>query len=284
MIVRYQKSPPFDIEIAILKRVFGNAGNKISQKAAKALAAGRKSATWWANLEAQVDAIYGVLDKFWPKYAQAIINRNYIDEGNRIDRFMRKAGILKSLDRGDIHSSVVNLLIRDSVADMHNAIQGGMDSVHRLFRRTQQTVMQDSFISQSIAQEITAGGARRQASSAIEEKLRNNILDGQVFEVNGRQYDPAYYSELVARTRTREAQSLAIKNAMAEHGQDLVQFSSHEGGDDEECLAMGGNTDNIYSLMAGTKLPPWHPNCKHVTIPFIPDPGEEYTVSKQDAA
>lgn len=118
--------------------------------------------------------------------------------------------------------------------------------------------------------EEVAGGiigldTRRQVSAGLHRRLLlegvTDALTGFV-DASGRRWSLPSYTEMVARTTTREAMSAGTANRMTEHGLDLVTISEHAHVADE-CSDYEGNT---YSL-TGTDTrypvldvrPPFHP-------------------------
>jgi len=102
-------------------------------------------------------------------------------------------------------------------------------------------------------------------AAKIMAKLRDKIGGGDFITINGRDYNLKSYSELVARTRMREASTEATIEQCKQYDNDLVEIPSHE----NPCDLCDEYVGNIYSISGETEGyellpdggPPWHPNC-----------------------
>lgn len=120
---------------------------------------------------------------------------------------------------------------------------------------------------------VAAGSARREVSSALQARLeREALVDGLTgfVDARGARWQLDVYSEMVARTTTREAMSAGTRNRMAELALDLVTISSHANPCDL-CADYDGQTYSINGTTPGYDVldqwPPFHPNCRHVATP-----------------
>jgi hypothetical protein len=118
---------------------------------------------------------------------------------------------------------------------------------------------------------IAESQSRTAVSRKILEHLRRKLSGGDFIEINGRHYNLRAYSELVARTRMREAQTEATKEMCAEFENDLVEIPPHDN-PCEECAPYQGQVYSIsgnhpkYELLPDGG-PPWHPHCEDVCNP-----------------
>lgn len=87
----------------------------------------------------------------------------------------------------------------------------------------------------------------------------------------GRRWRLGVYAAMVTRTTTREAMSRGMANRLLDHGRFLVEISEHLGSCDI-CKPFEGRTFTLtaegephFPLLR--KLPPFHPNCRHVMVP-----------------
>jgi hypothetical protein len=109
-------------------------------------------------------------------------------------------------------------------------------------------------------------------AAKIMTKLKDMIGGGDFIKINGRNYNLKDYSELVARTRMREAQSEATKELAQQFDNDLVQFSKHDS-PCEECAPLEGmifsisGNDEEYPELTDEVTPPVHPRCEHSLNP-----------------
>ena len=111
-----------------------------------------------------------------------------------------------------------------------------------------------------------ATAASGTVSRQIRDYLIKKIGGGDFINIRGRNYSLKAYSELVARTRMREAQTEATKELCKEFANDLVQFSKHDN-PCEECAKYEGEVysisgdSNEYDQLPEEAEPPVHPNC-----------------------
>jgi hypothetical protein len=127
---------------------------------------------------------------------------------------------------------------------------------------------------EEVAKGIAEGKTRLEVSRQIKERL---LREGrpQFTDRLGRAWDLDRYSEMVARTTTREAMTRGTVNRLREHDLHLAQVSAHNAAD--FCIFYEGVIvsidDNPYAgyppLSAINGGPPFHPNCVHVLTPFV---------------
>jgi hypothetical protein len=113
----------------------------------------------------------------------------------------------------------------------------------------------------------------RKVSQKIMTRLLKKMAGQDFITIKGkdgkeRNYNLKSYSEMVARTRMREAQTDATVEMCNDYDNDLVQFSQH----DDPCEKCAEFEGKVYSLSGDhpkyPKLPdeaycPVHPNCEH---------------------
>jgi hypothetical protein len=85
------------------------------------------------------------------------------------------------------------------------------------------------------------------------------------------------YSEMVARTSTREVMNTGTKNRLLENGHDLAKISSNES--DKTCdacaewagqvVSLTGETDGYPTLDEAEEDGLFHPNCVHTLGPAV---------------
>lgn len=139
---------------------------------------------------------------------------------------------------------------------------------------------------QAIADINVSGTAFEDAAEQLENALRASNLTtvgsasdeaGQVglrfLEINGRNYQPGKYAELVVRTESRAAHSKATINRLVSNGWDIVQVTSHSTSCDV-CSQFDGNKYSISGNDANYDIlpeePPFHPNCQHLITAALP--------------
>ncbi len=122
----------------------------------------------------------------------------------------------------------------------------------------------NSVVARGAAEHIPALGVGRM----ILDRLMGILGEASFIEINGRNYNLKAYSELVARTTMREAQTDATKELCREYDNDLVQFSKHDS-PCEVCAPLEGQvfsvsgTDPDYPELTDDETPPIHPRCEH---------------------
>jgi hypothetical protein len=126
----------------------------------------------------------------------------------------------------------------------------------------------NSVVARGAAEHIPAQGVGRM----ILDRLMGILGEASFIEINGRNFNLKAYSELVARTTMREAQTDATKELCREYDNDLVQYSQH----DSPCAECAQYEGEIYSLSGDSPdydqlppeaEPPTHPNCEHSLNP-----------------
>jgi len=133
-----------------------------------------------------------------------------------------------------------------------------------------------SNIRKVITQKIAMGETIQQTKKRIIEEIYGLNGEGKI-NINGRNYDPAKYAEMVARTATREASNSASLNEAKAVGSDLVKMTSHS----PTCEICGPLQGRVYSISGNSKdYPPLsvafssgyntvHPNCRHSVSAYI---------------
>ncbi len=144
-----------------------------------------------------------------------------------------------------------------------------VDSYHeevdlQAFTSAEARVLIDELIEQATEEHTPALSVGRM----IMDRLIGLLNGADIININGRNYDLRSYSEMVARTRMREAQTEATKELCKEYGNDLVQFSDHDNACDE-CAQYEGVIFSLsgesteYDVLPDEAEPPVHPNCEH---------------------
>ena len=183
----------------------------------------------------------------------------------------RGYGIDDSINMGNVvHRQAVSIVSDQMTQDLLSANESIGKNVHRMLMATQQRVLQERQINRAIGAGLIEGRTRLGVSGQIEADLRSKIQVGQMLHINGRDYDPADYAALVARTRTREAASQGTVNASLELGLDLLQIDVHG----DACPLCQLRQGRVYSISGANpdfpKLeskPPFHPNCECNAFP-----------------
>lgn len=169
-----------------------------------------------------------------------------------------------------IHTSAVGTLIDDVTLDFLQATESIRTNVRRYIRATQQKILEEKQISKSIAEGLIKGETRKQTSDRILLQFKKRMDEERYIVINGRNYRPDKYANLLARTRTREATTSGSVNTALYYGVDLMQVDVHAGSC-EYCMQFQGR---VYSISGNhpyfpelVERPPYHPHCKHVLVP-----------------
>jgi hypothetical protein len=226
------------------------------------------------SLLSQVNAAIAQLDMRAYRWAKNSLSESYNTGIKYAEKSLREQNVVRGVNYdAAIHKKAIEALVDDvsiQLLSSNTTIKAG---ISRLIRETQQKVLEDTEISKTIAAGITEGATREEVSNKLLTSFQNEIGQGNFIKVGSKQYDPADYAELVARTRTREATTLGTINTALQYGVDLVQVSEHEDIDGIDiCNEFEGK---IFSLSGTSKIypeltqrPPFHPNCRHVLTPI----------------
>ena len=173
-----------------------------------------------------------------------------------------------------IHEEAIQLLVddlQDTMEDMTRQIARG---VRRTIRRTQLTGTLDKLVTENIAQGIISGRTRRETSNAIRRQLIDEFGEKPI-RIGARNYQIDSYAEMVARTKTAEAQTAGMINRLAEEGHDLVMITAHGAKDgcgyyEGKVFSISGNSEKYPALASVPNGgPPFHPNCRHAAVPYV---------------
>jgi hypothetical protein len=267
-------------QIAEMRAVYTEAQRQLELELAKA------TATDFARFRAnehlkQIRAIIAALDAEARDLAEKVTPIAY-ERGAEIGvDGLRRQGIPADLNMGNkIHTKGVAVLTDSLTTDLLTANGSLRTQAERWIRRTQLAGNQDRELTELIAQGVARGETRKQTSNRIRDALVKELGEGAKVVVNGRKFDPDYYAELVARTRTREAVTQGSINTGVEYGVDLYQVSFHA----SSCPVCVPFQGKVFSLTGGDgfpqleKRPPYHPQCGHVLLAYVPIPGKDAEV------
>lgn len=220
----------------------------------------------------QVEAITAQLNNGVYKWAKASLPYAYEQGIDLAAERLKALNITRFVAYGaQIHTSAVNTLVQDVTTELIIANDSMKKFFNRVILQSQQTLLQDAEISRQIAEGLIQGEARRTVSDKILQGLRTQLGEERFIVINGRNYRPDKYAELLARTRTREASSQGTINTALRYGVDLVQWDAHA----EVCEYCAQFSGRVYSISGSddqfpqlTEKPPLHPNCRCVVIPI----------------
>jgi hypothetical protein len=233
----------------------------------------------YRELAAQVSSITKQLTDAISNKIVPIVSLSFAAGAEYSNKILVAAGLDVARVRMDaaINVSAVQAVAQQMVQDMRDGTAAMARETIRILRATQQNVITERAINQHIAGGIIAGETRRRTSAAIEQSLRE-AMRGATVVANGRHFKPAYYAQLVTRTRSREAATQGVIMNSIQYGITEFRWSFHAGA----CSQCTPHEGKIYSVVEGSgypiltqdKKPPIHPNCRHVLVPYVSVDGE----------
>jgi hypothetical protein len=173
-----------------------------------------------------------------------------------------------------VHKEAIQLLVDELQDDLDGIDQQIFKGYRRATRRTQLAAAQDKLVTEKVARGIAEGKARREVSRELTRQLLEDLKDKPLV-INGRKYNVKSYAEMVARTKTREAQTAGTVNRVLEAGEDLVMISAHGAKDgcsyyEGKVFSITGDSEKYPALSSVPNGgPPFHPNCKHGLAPYV---------------
>lgn len=219
----------------------------------------------------QVDQIVMTLNRGAAKWADSSLPESYVRGVDLAAERLKALNVTRFVSRNAlIHTQAVSVLINDVTVDMISSNEGIRKFFNRFIRQSQQRIIEDQAISKIVAEGLVSGSTRRTVSDTVLRELRQKMRNEQFLSINGRNYRPDSYAEMLARTRTREATSQGSINTALRYGVDLVQIDAHA----EVCEFCQQFSGRVYSISGGDpdfptlkEKPPFHPNCICVLVP-----------------
>lgn len=182
-----------------------------------------------------------------------------------------------------LNQRTVETLVADATEDLVKAVEDSGRNIMRRLRAAELQGVRDQLVSRTLAEKSLEGADVRKQTQAITEILQKPMVN----IVNGRRLNSVHYARLVAVTRTREAATLGVVNTMLYHGIDLVKVSSHPHKKDictpfdGKIFSISGRSDQFPPLSATPNGgPPFHPFCRHVTLPFVEELASDAEIRK----
>jgi hypothetical protein len=245
---------PVDRQAAAVARLYSAAEERLRRLALEALASGNLGTARYrqVRLAAIQQELAALQAQAVPEATQVLASayRLGVDIGG---------GISGAFGTG-IHADAVTILADNLVNRLNDAAEHVGRQVDDVFRQEGLRLS---------AMHLLEGSARREASKQLQESLAGKGIKSFTDRA-GHEWGLSTYSEMVIRTTTREAVSVATRNRMLEGGNDLVQISSHVH-ESDMCDRYDGKVFSLTGATEGYKvldrLPPLHPRCKHVLSP-----------------
>ena len=247
---------PSDPHVAALVALYSAAMKRLDRLIAGAVSRGAVgTATYYENQKAQVAKILDQLAARSRPLEEAAIRASYRGSVSAVD-----ASINRSKAFSGVHTAAEGVLAANLAARLRHSREFVGRRVDDVFR---QAALEEVGIS------VGAGTGQRELKADLIARLRREGKTGFV-DRRGREWSLDTYAAMVARTTTREASSVGIRNRLIDHGFDLARVSEHR----ESCPICIPYQGNTYSLTGATEgyemlevLPPFHPNCRHVLLP-----------------
>lgn len=245
---------PVDRQAAAVARLYAAAEERLRRLALEALASGNLETARYrqVRLAAIQQELAALQAQAVPEATQVLASayRLGVDIGG---------GISGAFGTG-IHADAVAILA-DSLVNKLN------DAAEHVGRQAEDVFRQEGL--RLSAMHLLEGSTRREASKQLQESLAGKGIKSFTDRA-GREWNLGSYTEMVIRTTTREAVSVATRNRMLEGGNDLVTISHHEHEPDvcskfdNRTFSITGSTDGYPVL---SDWPPYHPRCRHVATP-----------------
>lgn len=221
---------------------------------------------YWRDLLLEVMNILYQLDTFADEWIETVIGQVYSQAVAETTAYLHGLGMRtpKRPEFAQVHQRAIDVVAQNMAENLRDATQFIGRRVNDVFRRValEQTGLK-----------YASGATVRD----MKKKVIQELLDkGQTAFVDrlGRKWRLDTYAELVARTTTREAASVATLNTCEEFGLDLVRITTHYPTCDK-CAPLQGKVfsisgrDKRYPKLTNERRPPIHPNCRHVLVPYV---------------
>jgi hypothetical protein len=270
--------PNFDEEkliqslVELYRQGFLNVLKVILEKEAK-----KQDTIYFKDILKQIMQILEQLDKNAAKWIEKNVPKIYQQNYIEVMAFIKqlKGEVIQNPSFSQIHQRAVDVLAQNLYDNLRNATQFVGRKFDDYFRRASL---------ESAGKKYVSGETWQQMKKDLMEKLLSKGLTGFKDRL-GREWRLDSYAEMVARTLTREAATVATINACKEFDIDLVRISTHY----PTCHLCAPIQGKVYSLSGkdgrypkygedGVVIPR-HPNCRHVLMPYIRelDPNAEET-------
>lgn len=250
---RYPPDEVGDTLIAIYRR----ANKRLTNLAALAIERGADgTARYYEN---QRNALRAQIRRVQIDSARArgqLIRTAYLTGLSAIDRVLHKERAFS-----DVHPAAMEVL----AANLDQRLRYAEDYVGRYV----EDVFRQAGLA-AVTRGVAEGATPKQRTEDLARDLRARGLTAFV-DKRGRRWNLDTYAAMVTRTTTREAMSRGMANRIIDHGEHLVEVSEHVGAC-PICIPLQGKTYTLteegepeYPRLP--RLPPFHPNCRHVLVP-----------------
>lgn len=223
--------------------------------------------SYWKDILKEVYDILNQLDEETRKWVQQVIGQVYSQASAETWAYLNSLGmaVKENPSFAQVHQQAIDVLAQNMVMSMHESFQFIGRRINDVFRR--------------VALEETGGKmASGTTIKDMKQRVIQRLLDqGQTAFVDklGRKWRLDSYAEMMARTTTREAATVATINTCREFGLDLVRVTTHY----PTCHLCAPLQGKVFSLSGKDKRYPKygeneariprHPNCRHSIHPYV---------------
>ena len=246
----------------------------------RAIKSNQSTSIYWDKIRRDIRIIYAEMAKIFDSWSETFIPQRYTMSLKQIQHKITSSRILDlplrnltTLLKTNPIAQTMKLLYLDATSTYNAALVAGQNNILRFTRLTQQILLNESVINQTVAEAAIAGNIRGSVgnlSGSLWSKLAEQVNDLKFVQAGKYKYRPDYYAEMVSRVKFHEAHSYATIHQAANYETDLVQVSSHNT-ITPICIPFEGK---VYSISGNSKLfpplfdmPPYHPNCLHLLYP-----------------
>jgi len=235
-------------------------------------------------IQKQVAEVLAATNAEAAKWASQWLPNSYSNGSLYATRDLAKLGLATQSDVkagfAVVDIEAIKALAQFTAQELNAAAADSLKKIGSMIRHSQLPTEIEVSSTQTLAKGLILGKGIPQMKADLLEKA----LNGQ-FAPGGYKGSLADYAELLARTRTREAQMAGALSRYDQYGVDLVIVPAHSGAC-PLCAPWQGAVFSIsgshpkYPPLDLVGNPPWHPNCEDVIAPYV----EELRSDEENAA
>lgn len=188
----------------------------------------------------------------------------------RAKKLLPKRAPLKNPDLPIVQNDAATKLANDLLDGLTAAREGSLNDVRQIAHTITRREAALSLLGEP------GRGSRPAVTDNLIKALKDKKITGFVDKA-GRNWKVENYAEMLTRTITRQAVTEGAITRYAAHGVELIQVSSHAtscpicGPMQGKIMRIDGSTEPVDGVSVDAlQLPPFHPNCRHVILPYIP--------------
>lgn len=250
----------------------------------------KTGAAYWNRVRKDLDFQYKKLKVLYTKWSMINIPKAYTTSMQDIFSQLNKTKAIasratKTFTQMSTSVSTMQLtkaLYKDAIADYVAALNAGQQNLNRITRKTQQLLIDQSIVNETVARAIESGNLLNNKyykainlteTLAAQLKEAAEVVDNKYYVIAGKsRFKANYYAEMVTRVKFHEAQSYSAMNTAKNYGTSLVKVSYHNTKTaicqqyENMIFSMDGKDSRFPTL---TFSPPFHPNCLHNLFPVF---------------